>query len=253
MNILNIIFYVCVFFLLNLNLVKSESVKASSFNNNFKCSVLGGGSVLSTGEKLVVKTYNKNFLNAKLSGTSQFNNFQMEACECYTNSGACRIALTSQEGSKNLRLILVLVLEDNKIVTNQVSFKTIFQDAEKKGKIQNRSYCDVKNSVYISSIYAYKNSSNKADKANLPGYDKAKDIVKSNHRFPLYYYASAKYGKIRDGKNGEEALLTIIGSYRVDTVVECVSKYADFSTGDRHEYHREGYGKNTAVACNWML
>ncbi|OUM58269.1 hypothetical protein PIROE2DRAFT_16500 [Piromyces sp. E2] len=58
------------------------------------------------------------------------------------------------------------------------------------------------------------------------------------------------YGKIKDGKNGSESLFTIIGSYRIDSVVECVSKYADFSSYIfRNTYNRNGYNY-TAVACN---
>jgi len=258
MNILYIIF--SVFFLLNIYLVKSETANQNTFDNNFKCTVLGSGSVLDG--NLTIKTFSRMLINTKLSGASQFNYFRIEKCECYTNSGNCRVATTSQEGSKNLRLIVVFALDSENIdknninnnrnvVTQHVTFKTLFQEAQKQNKIKSRSYCNVKNSVYFSSIYSYKNG-NKS--ASIPGYDRPKDIVNSEHRFPLYYTALAQYGKTMDGANGEERLLTVIGTYRIDSVVECVSKDPSFDKVDvRNVYNRSGYFVNTAVDCNWQI
>ncbi|OUM62646.1 hypothetical protein PIROE2DRAFT_61758 [Piromyces sp. E2] len=246
MNVLRAVFYGLLLFKLSL-----AEAKSSEFNYDFQCTVLGSGTILQNNH-YHIETNNKIFLNTKIPGTKEYHDFWLDKCECYSNSGSCRVAVESTEGSKKLRIIVVFTMVDDSLIKNKVTFKDLFQTAEKKGIIKSRDYCNVRNELYFSSVYTYKNSNNKYKNDYIPGYEKPKEMIRNDYTFPIYYNALADYGRINDGKNGSENLFTIIGSYRIDSVVECVSNYADFSSYTiRNSYNRSGHAP-TAVACNWL-
>jgi len=78
-------------------------------------------------------------------------------------------------------------------------------------------------------------------------------MVKSNHRFPLYYNAVAYFGKNKDKSNGMENAIDIIGDYRIDSVVECVSKDASFSNNKLtvHNIYKRKGANTSETDCSW--
>ncbi|OUM59783.1 carbohydrate-binding module family 18 protein [Piromyces sp. E2] len=241
----------------NLSLETDYSSKISeNLNEGIPCTIVGSsGMKLYTSNKLLFRSYNGKVLTTKISGAESSSTFTLDYCECYKASGACRISLTAQDNKSYYKLILGLILEGYDVLKDKTS-KSVFIELQKSKRIKERSYCKVQHELYLSPIFVYDDHGN-ASYGHCPRFTKPKDIVTGStertFRFPLIYKAEASYGKIRDKENGKEYPFAEVGYFKIDSVVECASKYYSFSSTTVHNtYMRKDHDPYSEyVPCNW--
>ncbi|OUM65069.1 carbohydrate-binding module family 18 protein [Piromyces sp. E2] len=228
----------------------------TKFTEDIPCKIVGNsGMKLFENTNVLFKSYNGHVLKTKIGDSKESIPFYFDYCECYMATGACRVSLLGNDSNYNYKIVLDLILEKYDEFIN-VTSKQFFQSLEESEKIKNRYYCNVKHTMYISSLF--QNVEN-GDLVSVlaPGFPKPEDIVLNDpfysYRIPLFYNAEADYGDTKDEKNGKEYILAVASYYRIDGVTECASKKLSFSSLTvNNKYQRKNHDKyHQFTSCTW--
>jgi len=240
-------------------ILPTYGIGGNDFRHEIKCYIGGNKEadpkmIIYQDNRFGIKTFDSSFMNVKIKGVKESHEFRIQHCSCYVHDGNCRVSFISEEKGKYLKLITLFEYDKPKPEEDLrgKTFKDVFQALEKSNNIKDRSYCNVNSNLYISSIHNFISNGNLSP-GYFPSYSSSKSMIESDHRFPLYYQAEAAYGNKMDEKNGQENVLAAIGSFRMESIVECISKDSTFQENKlilHNVYKRKG-ARTTETDCAW--
>jgi len=252
-------------------------LKEYNFEMQTKCRVISSKDKGSSSFSLYENNNNPSVLSyanyfIDIAGDSGNNKYIMEYCECYTESGNCRIAGGSEKndgittGHSRAILEFELVEGEGKEELKSQSYEDLFNKYQKDLNLpKDYKHVPEDNELFFSNIYEFTSSNddddgshhdNKEDKkvSSFSGdhavFEKAEDTVKTDYLFPLYYTINTNHDVAKNIKIDENKIVQV-GRFRIASIIECIDYFnGKEQVSKKNTYVRDGFTL-TDLDCTW--
>jgi len=236
----------------------SHEYKEYNFEIKTRCRVVGDPKALALYENNrfpSVFSYSNFFVD--ISGKSGNNKYVMEYCECYTDSGNCRIAGGSDKNdgitSGYSRVILEFELLEPEAWKGK-TYDDLYNQYQKVVNIpKDYQHLPDDDELFFSNIYEYPSEDD--PKITFAGdhivFENAEDTVKGNYTFPIYYMVNYDDDEMKKSllKVNENHLMPV-GAFRIASVIECVNHFnGKEQVAQRFAFTRDNF-QLTDLDCN---
>lgn len=242
----------------------SHEYKEYNFEIKTKCRVIGDSkdfAIYENNRFPSVLSYSNFFVD--IGGNSGNNKYVMEYCECYTDSGNCRIAGGSDKNDGITSGYSRVLLEFEFLGREEWKGKTsddLFHQYQKVVNLPSnyQHLPDEDDELFFSNIYEFPSTDD--PKTSYTGdhavFDNAEDTIKRNYTFPLYYMVNWEDDDDNNHQTNKSLMkidenhLMVVGAFRIASVIECVNHFnGKEQVAERFVFTRDHY-QLTDLDCN---
>ncbi|OUM65288.1 hypothetical protein PIROE2DRAFT_7751 [Piromyces sp. E2] len=242
--------------------------KEYNFDVNTKCRVVGEGdspssspsssfgALYQNNKNPSVLSYSNFFVN--IDGPGGHNQYTVEYCECYLETGNCRLATGHDKNDSITRGYSRAIIEfeiDKKEDVQSKTFDDLFREHQKEFTLPDH-FNRQKDSdeIFFSNIYNSFDDDDDHDDGNFflgdhAVYESAKDVIDKNYKFPIFYTVN----KTEEGSvvRIDTKTTVKIGDFKVAGIIECLSYYdGTQQVSKKNIFGREGYNLEE-LECTW--
>jgi len=228
--------------------------KEYNFDINTKCRVVGDTKDLTlyqNNKSPSVLSYSNYFVN--IDGPGGHNQYSVEYCECYPETGNCRLATGFDKDDSITkgysRAIIEFEIEKKDDLVKK-TYEDLFNEHIKDFSLPDNFNHNVNtDELFFSNIYESISSDGNYYLGEHAVYESAKDVIDKNYKFPIYYTIN---------KTEENTIVRVdtkttvkVGEFTVASIIECLSYYdGTQQVSKKNVFGKEGF-KIDEVDCTW--
>ncbi|ORX45633.1 hypothetical protein BCR36DRAFT_585649 [Piromyces finnis] len=232
----------------------SNEYKEYNFDVNTKCRVIGEEKDLELYENKKnpsVLSYSNFFFD--IDGAGGHNLYTVEYCECYTETGNCRLATGFDKNDSITvgysRAIIEFEMDKKDDIKNE-TYDSLFKKHQTEFNLpSNYKHNKDLDEIFFSNIYETTSSDGNTYIGEHAVYESVKDVIDKNYKFPIYYTVN----KTEEGSivRVDTKTTVKIGEFKVASIIECLSYYdGTQQVSKKNIYGREGF-KINELDCTW--